>query len=459
MVNNNNNDNSTQRRIYTVSELNADIKALLEENFPFIWICGEISNLSTPVSGHSYFTLKDGNAQINAVMFRGQKKKLTFSLENGMGITGLGRISLYEPRGNYQIIFEHLEPEGIGALQVAFEQLKARLFDEGLFDETHKKPIPFLPQKIGIITSPTGAVVHDILKIISRRFENLHIEIIPVKVQGDGSAEEIVSGLELLNTRADVEVIILARGGGSLEDLSPFNSEAVARAVFMSEIPVISAIGHETDFTIADFTADLRASTPSVAAELVVPVKEDLLRRCAELSKNMTVGLDNHIEYLRTLLNGVSKRLVHPKRKIQDLRLRTDDLTNQMIKELTNNIIKQKRDRLLWRTDKLYSYNPLMYVKSIKVILEKLNSNLLYYFKKNINNKRALCKERSARLLALSPTAILSRGYSITRTIPDASVVRDSKSVSIGQDLEIMVEKGFLICKVKGKSDNAETNI
>ncbi|MGD2030429.1 MAG: exodeoxyribonuclease VII large subunit, partial [Desulfobacterales bacterium] len=239
-----------KRHIYTVSELTATIKVLLEDKYPFIWIYGEISNLRIPTSGHLYFTLKDKKAQINAVMFRGQIRNLKFMPENGMSVTGIGRVSVYELRGNYQIILEYIEPEGRGAIQLAFEQLKERLTTEGLFDEKHKKPLPFLPRKISIITSPTGAVVHDILKIINRRFPNIHIEIIPVKVQGDGSEMEIVSGLETINDRTDSDVVILARGGGSLEDLHAFNSEDVARAIFASKIPVISAIGHETDFSI-----------------------------------------------------------------------------------------------------------------------------------------------------------------------------------------------------------------
>ena len=268
----------TTQKVYTISELNADIKWLLEERFPFVWIIGEVSNFRIPASGHFYFTLKDEFSQLNAVMFRGQQQKLRFQPEDGMNITGLGRLSVYEPRGTYQIILEYMEPAGIGALQIAYEKLKAQLAEEGLFDEKHKKPIPFLPQKIALITSPSGAVVHDMLNIINRRFPNVHIQIYPVKVQGDGAEDEIVDALALLNQSADVDVTIVARGGGSLEDLQTFNVERVARSVFESHIPVISAVGHETDFTITDFVADLRASTPSAAAELAVPVKNELLR-------------------------------------------------------------------------------------------------------------------------------------------------------------------------------------
>ncbi len=259
-------DPHNPRRVYAVSELTSKVKGLLEEKFSFIWITGEISNFRVPASGHYYFLLKDEKSRINALMFRPQIQNLTFEPGDGMQIIGLGRLSVYSPQGTYQIILEYIEPKGVGALRIAFEQLKKHLFKEGLFDEQYKKSLPFLPKKISIVTSPTGAVVHDIIHIVDRRFPNVHIEIVPAKVQGEGAEDEIISGINLVNTRNDTDVAIIARGGGSLEDLNAFNSEAVARAIFASEIPVISAVGHETDFTIADFVSDLRAPTPSAAA-------------------------------------------------------------------------------------------------------------------------------------------------------------------------------------------------
>ena len=263
-------------QIYTVSKLTAQIKTLLEDRFPFVWITGEVSNFRSPSSGHFYFVLKDATAQIQAVMFRGQNQMLKFALEDGMNVTGLGRINVYEPRGTYQIVLEYLEPKGVGALQAAFEQLKAKLAIEGLFADTHKRQIPFLPREIALVTSPTGAVVHDMLNILNRRFPTIPVWVYPVRVQGDGAENEIASALDDLSKRSDLDIIILARGGGSLEDLQAFNSEGVARAVFTSEIPIISAIGHETDYTIVDFVADLRAPTPSAAAELAVAIKTEL---------------------------------------------------------------------------------------------------------------------------------------------------------------------------------------
>jgi exodeoxyribonuclease VII large subunit len=444
--------------IYTVSELTAKVKVLLEDGFPFIWICGEISNLRIPASGHFYFTLKDEKAQINAVMFRGQNRNLKFMPEDGMSVTGIGRVSVYEPRGTYQIILEYIEPEGIGAIQLAFEQLKERLTAEGLFDEKHKKPLPFLPCKISIITSPTGAVIHDILKIVNRRFPNIPIEIIPVKVQGDGSEREIVSGLETITTRSDSDVVILARGGGSLEDFHAFNSEDVARAIFASKIPIISAVGHETDFSISDFVADLRAPTPSAAAELAVPLKSDLIKKTTELTTHLTTRFSRYIEHRQTLLQEMSHRLVDPNKRIEDLRLRTDDLLSRLIRTFKANIIQQQ-ERFEWRFDKLNSHNPLSYTKKLNEKLKQFNFNLLTYIRIKLSNKQFLLRELDARLTALSPNAILDRGYSITRTIPDAVIVRNPQQVEIGQDLEVMVAKGSLICSVKRKQHYGKTDI
>jgi exodeoxyribonuclease VII large subunit len=439
-----------QRLIFTVSDLTAKIKEILEDKFPFVWICGEISNFRVPASGHFYFTLKDDNAQINVVMFRSQNRNLKFVPEDGLSVTGLGRISVYEPRGAYQIIFEYLEPEGTGAIQLAYEQLKARLAEEGLFDEKHKKPLPYLPQKICIITSPTGAVVHDILKIINRRFSNVHIEIIPVKVQGEGAEDEIVTALKLLNTRGDSEVAIIARGGGSFEDFHAFNSEVVARSIFESQIPIVSAVGHETDFSIADFVADLRAPTPSAAAELVVPLKNDLLKRCAELSITLSNGFFRYVEHLQNLVKEITKRLLDPTRKIEDLMLRTDDMFTRLVRSYQNRAF-QWRERLEWRIERLNANNPLAHINKLNEELAQKYDNLLIYKKMNLNEKHFLLRELTSRLNALSPIAILARGYSITRTIPDSVVVRDPQEVSIEQDLEVLVAKGSIICSVKGK--------
>ena len=262
------------KEILTVSQLNNYIKLLFEETFDFLWVEGEVSNLRRPQSGHVYFTLKDDKSQINAVFFRqfgGYKQRTNFELEEGLSVLCRARLNVYLPRGEYQLVIESVEPLGVGALQKAFEQLKAKLLAEGLFDERYKKSIPFLPKKIGVVTSPTGAVIKDILNITKRRFPMADILIAPVRVQGDEAAAEIIQALRNLQSYGGVDVIVIARGGGSLEDIAPFNDEALAREIFRSSIPIVSAVGHETDFTICDFVADLRAPTPSAAAELIVP--------------------------------------------------------------------------------------------------------------------------------------------------------------------------------------------
>jgi exodeoxyribonuclease VII large subunit len=445
------NNNYPHRQIYTVSELTDNIKSLLEDNFPFVWICGEISNFNIPVSGHYYFSLKDEGAQINAIMFRSQNRGLQFIPGDGMIVIGLGRVSVYEARGSYQIILEYLEPRGIGAIQIAFEQLKKKLSAEGLFKEDHKKPIPFLPRKINIITSPSGAAIHDILKIINRRFPNVHIEIMPVKVQGEGSKEMIVEAIELLNSRGDSDVAILARGGGSIEDLQVFNSEDVARAIFSSEIPIISAVGHETDFTIADFVADLRAPTPSAAAELVVPKKDELLYQCARLSRSLKSNCFKYVQNVRRISDAISKRLIDPRKKIQDLRIRIDDFSGRLVRIFIRSI-KQRHERLEWLKNRLYANSPFIPVKIAKDKVEQIRYNMFVSLNKILDEKRFRLREQSVRLYALSPTAILARGYSITRTIPDAKIVKDSRTVNVGQSVEVMLGKGFLICRVKRKS-------
>ena len=439
--------------IYTVSELNANIKSLIEEKFPFVWIFGEISNFRIPASGHFYFTLKDDASQISSVMFRGQQRNLKFEPEDGQNVTGMGRISVYEPRGTYQIIIEYLEPSGAGALQIAFEKLKKRLADEGCFDDVHKKPLPFLPNKISIITSPSGAVVHDILHIINRRFPNLAIQIIPVKVQGEGAVEQIVAAVERLNLAKDSDVAILARGGGSLEDLQAFNTESVARAVFSSKIPIISAVGHETDYTISDFVADLRAPTPSAAAELVVPQKSELKQHCKDLRTLLKIKIDHYFKDLNQKLNENSKRLVDPRRKLEDSCLKVDDLTARLNRILFHRILRERKHYDFW-DDRLHINSPIYLFKNTKIKLEQNYNNLFKSFKIYNKSNQIKVRELAATLQVLSPAAILARGYSITRTIPGKTVVKDPETVSLEQDLEVMVASGRLYCRVKGKSTN-----
>jgi len=448
-----------QPNIYAVSELTAKIKMILEDTFPFIWIYGEISNFATPRSGHFYFVLKDDHAQISAVMFRGQNRQLKFKPENGMTVTGMGRIAVYEPRGAYQIILEYLEPRGVGAIQLAFEQLKKRLAAEGLFDDSHKKPLPPFPSKIGVITSPTGAVIQDIIKIKDRRFSNIPIEIAPVCVQGEKAIGEIVTAIDHFN-RQDAsptapDVIILARGGGSLEDLAAFNSEEVARAIYDSPIPIVSAIGHETDYTIADFTADLRAPTPSAAAELVTPVKAELLQRITELCNTLTSSVQRQVKTRRERLDMVGQRLVSPRAKIQDLRLKTDDLTQRMTRSAANHI-RWHRERMLGTLEKLHLNHPGKRIDILKISLKQSINNILRLIDNQIKSRQHRLQEITTHLNALNPIAILERGYSITRTVTDGRVITDPDEVAINANVNIILAQGNLRCRIERKYKNAE---
>jgi len=450
-----NNTASQVRKVYSVSELNADIKTLIEESFSFVWIFGEISNFRIPASGHFYFTLKDSASQISAVMFRGQQRQLKFEPEDGMSVTGMGRLGVYEPRGAYQIILEYLEPSGIGALQIAFEKLKKRLAAEGCFDDALKKSIPFLPNNISLITSPTGAVIHDILTTINRRFANCHIQIIPVKVQGRGAAEEIAAALKLLNARDEADVAILARGGGSLEDLQAFNTESVARAIFASEIPIISAVGHETDYTIADFTADLRAPTPTAAAELVVPEKSVLQRRSNDMLQRLRTNFLYYFDGLNLQLTELSKRLIDPRRKLEDYRLRLDDLCARLHRLLCLRVRREREHLYFWQ-NRLDANTPRIVLDNAKLQLEQMNEKLSKSLIISNHSKKLNIRELTAKLEAMNPLAILARGYSVTRTIPEAAVVKDAQNVAFDQELEVMLANGRLMCQVKGKANHGK---
>ena len=434
-------DSYTQRKILTVSELTSRIKDLLENNFALVWVTGEISNFRIPASGHYYFSLKDQSAQINAVMFRGQNASLKFEPEDGMQMNGMGRISLYEPRGTYQIILEYLEPSGLGALQAAFEQLKTKLAQEGLFDQAHKKTLPFLPNKISLITSPTGAVVHDILNILARRFPNIAVEIIPAKVQGQSAEKEIIDAIALLNEKNDADVAILARGGGSLEDLMPFNTEGVVRAIAASNIPIISAVGHETDVTLADFAADLRAPTPSAAAEIAVPVKVELREKIFDLQHKLIGALETFLRFQRTRVADFTQRLKDPRRKIQDLRLRLDELSSRLLHAISQDI-RFRREQMVRQRESLYYQSPHSRLVKFNSKLEHIRHNLPLSMNIYLSKLRANLEKNSSHLNALSPKSILKRGYSITRTLPEERILRDASSVATGQSVEILLWRG-----------------
>jgi len=449
---------SQNRQILTVSQLTTRIKSLLEKSFPFVWISGEISNLRVPASGHFYFTLKDSRAQIQAVMFKGQNRLLKFEPEHGMQVLGFGRISLYEPRGAYQIILEHLEPEGIGALQIAFEQLKNRLEAEGLFNEAHKQALPTLPRHLALITSPTGAVVHDLLTILNRRYPNLRVDIHPVKVQGDASESQIVEAFDIVVKRDLADLVILARGGGSLEDLQAFNAEQVARAIFECPLPVISAVGHETDYTIADFVADLRAPTPSAAAELAVPVKTELVDLIDQYRQMLSRLMVQAIEVRTRRLQDLHSRLKDPRRIIQDARIKVDDYTDRLARVFSARLALS-REKLARRQDNLGRFNPQQQLVQFNEKLEQYKYKLQLYLDIIFKEKVALYRQAAARLNTLDPLATLKRGYSITRIRESGYIVMDPEQVADDQMLDITVARGTLGARVDKEKKNGQENL
>ncbi len=436
------------RYILTVSELTQEIKTALESRFSDVWVEGEISNLRIPPSGHLYFTLKDDFSQIRAVLFRMKSRAVRFLPEEGLHIICRGRVSLYEKRGDYQLLIEEMEPKGIGALQLAFLQLKERLEKEGLFDLHHKKPLPAFPQTIGIVTSPTGAVIQDMIQIIQRRFENISILLYPVRVQGEGAPEEIVEGIRFFNRMKKADVIIVGRGGGSIEDLWAFNDERVARAIYHSKIPIISAVGHETDFTISDFVADLRAPTPSAAAELVVKDKKDLLKHLQYLRNRLEHQMASILEEVRGDLSSLTKSLGDPKKRIENGLLRLDDLVNRSRRALLWEI-KRKLEGSLHLTQRLELRSPLERIRSLRSSLSGLRNRLDRMMEYSIEIRKQALKGMLGKLDSLSPLAILERGYSITRKLPLLKILKDVREVGVGDRVEVKLHRGTLLCGIE----------
>ena len=439
-----------ERRILTISELTAGIKDLLESTFDEVWVEGEISNLRRPPSGHLYFTLKDENSQIRGVLFKQQSRYLRFELEDGQHVICWGRVGIYEKRGEYQLILDYVEPRGIGSLQLAFEQLKQRLVEEGLFDKARKRPLPLVPKRIGIVTSPTGAVIQDMLHILRRRFENIEVVLYPVKVQGEGAAQEIAQGIAYLGAQGEVDVIIVGRGGGSLEDLWAFNEEAVARSIFACPIPVISAVGHETDFTIADFVADVRAPTPSAAAELVVQQKRDLIRMIEGLTVRMDKGVDRFLVRSREQVTGVQGRVKDPRRRVEEIRLRLDEQWGRLA-QATLRTWRENGERAERVLRLLLAQSPAHEIRSYRQGIAQLTKGLTGGWTTLLASKRKGWGKEVARLDALSPLAILNRGYSITRRLPDNLILRAVDEVEIKGQVAVRLSRGELICRVEGK--------
>ena len=397
------NEISNEKKVYSVSELNRQVRGLLEGHFAGIWVEGEISNFKRHTSGHIYLTLKDKNAQISAVFFSYHHRALKFELEDGLKVLVYGRVSVYEQRGQYQFYIERVEPQGVGALQLAFQQLKEKLEKEGLFREERKKAIPKFPKTVGVITSPTGAAIHDILNVVNRRFCGTHILLCPVRVQGEGAREEIAEAVGMMNQLNEAEVLIVGRGGGSIEDLWAFNEEIVARAVYVSKIPVISAVGHETDWTICDLVADLRAPTPSAAAELVVSSQLELKQRIEDRAGRLRYAMENMIECFCDKLTDLasSAAFKQPQYLLEQFTERSDELA--------------KRLQIAFR--------------SWLVLKTQVFQNI------------------TGKLSALNPLGILGRGYSVTFDSSGA-VLKNAEHVSTGEEVSTRLYKGKLISKI-----------
>jgi len=434
-------------QVFTVSELTKEIQRLLDDRFDFLWLEGEISNFSSPVSGHYYMVIKDEKSRIKAVMFRFQTRYLRFLPENGMKVLARGRIGVYTPRGEYQLILDYLEPVGVGALALAFEQLKTKLAARGIFDNEIKKPIPFLPQRVAVITSPTGAAILDFLKIIYRRFANIDITIIPVRVQGKESQEDIVKAIELVNMKLKADVIVLTRGGGSLEDLCGFNQENVAMAIRASHIPVVSAVGHEIDLTISDLAADFRAPTPSAAAELLVAEKESLLNRLGEIKKRLITGIMHKIKEQNRELLRLTATIRDPRKRLADTWIRLDEIHARILR-LTGLVILDSRRRLETEKRNLIIQSPTNIINSLKERLDIRKMLLVRSMNKLIVEKQKAVSHQRKRISDLSPMAILKRGYSITLKLPEKSLLKDTSGVKKGNQVRVLLAEGELECRV-----------
>jgi exodeoxyribonuclease VII large subunit len=440
----------SERVVCTVSELAMRIKEQLEEHFPAVWVEGEISNLRTPSSGHAYFTLKDDAAQLRCVLFRGRGRRVAFQPEDGMQVLAFGGLDVYLARGEYQLVVELLEPKGVGALQLAFEQLKRRLEAEGLFDGARKRALPPFPRTIGIVTSPTGAAIRDMLHVIDRRFADLRVLITPVRVQGEEAPGEIVRALRDLQTVADLDVVIVGRGGGSIEDLWAFNDERVARAIAGCRVPVISAVGHETDFTIADFVADLRAPTPSAAAELVVQEKLQVARAVVSLYEALKQAMAGRLERERARVDALGKRrvLTDAARALRDLYRRVDDLTTRLTRAVRGSE-RHATHRLSLARNALRSLNPVARIANGTVLLAQLRGRLASVAVHSVKVSQHRFDAAVGRLDSLSPLAVLGRGYSLTRLLSAGVIVRSAAQTRPGDAIEVLLHQGALEARVE----------
>ena len=435
-------DFDLSRDIWTISRLAREARAVLEGSFPLLWVEGEISNLSQPASGHLYFALKDPAAQIRCALFRNKRLLLGFRPANGQQVLARGRVTLYEGRGDFQLVVEHLEPAGEGALRLEFERLKRKLAAEGLFDAALKRPLPPFPRRVGLITSPSGAAVRDLISVLGRRFPALPLVVYPARVQGEGAAAELVAMLALANQRAECDVLILARGGGTLEDLMAFNDEDLARAIRASAIPVVTGVGHEIDFTIADLVADQRGATPSAAAELVSPSAPHLRQRLAAYEQRLIQAQARRLEGLRRHWLAAERhlRLLHPLAELERRQQRTDDLERRL------RALRHRRD-LAW--SRLHHLSPAHRLAGLAQRLANLEGRLRRLPTRLIALRREHLAGLALALDALSPLGTLARGYAILRRVPEGEVIRDAAQVAEGDLIEARLGQGGFTARVE----------
>ncbi len=436
-------EEKAETKILSVEELNRQIRQLIEGQLSLVWVQGEISNFKAHTSGHYYFSLKDAKSQISAVMFRGHNSRLKFKPTDGLEVIVRGRVTVYEPRGNYQITAEMMEPVGAGALQKAYEQLKDKLKAEGLFDKSRKRPLPTMPRHIAIVTSPTGAAIRDMLNILSRRNKAVRITLVPTIVQGEAAAPKIVEALKLAYQLKDIDAVIVGRGGGSIEDMWCFNDERVARAIVQSPVPVISAVGHEIDFTIADFVADLRAPTPSAAAELVVKNTADLVSKLSSVDRLLYLSVQKFLKNEKQKLHNWSSRLADPKRKLQDLLQRSDELVSRLNSSALRYFVKS-RLKVDVTTGRLV--RPDQVLTKAKSRVQLLSLKMQTSVQAQVENEKAKLEQTMAVLQSLSPLKVVERGYSMTKI--GKKLVKSSDQVKVGDEIKVSLMKGQLTAQV-----------
>ena len=441
--------NSTSRTLYSVTELNRSAASVLEQNFSWIWVEGEVSNLAQPASGHIYFSLKDSGAQVRCAMFKSRNQALNFQPENGQQVQVRGKVSLYQPRGDYQLIVDRMEEAGSGALQRKFEQLKAKLAAEGLFDEDTKQEIPELPECIGVITSNTGAAIHDVLSVIKRRFPAIPVKLFSVPVQGDAAAPAICRALELAEEQAGCDVLLLVRGGGSLEDLWAFNEETVAHAIHDCPIPVVSGVGHEVDITIADFVADVRAATPTAAAETVTPDQTSWLQSLDWYQFRLQQLMQEKVQRHNEVLGWMSKRLSqqHPVAVVERLNQHLDDV-EQRLHYAWRYTLQQQQNRFQQLKARLQTSSPELAVSHYQHRLQILGQNLQHQVQQILEQRKAKLQNNARTLNAISPLNTLERGYSITSN-NSGKTITQSTEVSVGEEIKTHLHKGQIISQIK----------